>query len=219
MADQTERRTRSATAPLSYLLYLPPAYADDDRDWPLVIFLHGRGESGHDLARVKVYGIARVIDQGEEFPAVAVSPQCPEETDWEAQSGAVWELIQEVIGTHRIDRRRIYLTGLSMGGRGSWKLAVEHPDAFAAIAPICGRIPQVDDFLVKVQILKDVPLWVFHGVQDPIVPVGNSDQIVASLRAAGAAVRYTRYPDADHDAWTRAYADPAFYAWLWAQTG
>jgi predicted peptidase len=189
--------------------------------------LHGRGESGRDLARVKLHGIARVIDEMDEpatdvraagFPAVAVSPQCPDETDWEEQSGAVWSLIQEVCEAHPIDRRRIYLTGLSMGGRGSWKLAVEHPDAFAAIAPICGRIPRVDGFLTKVQVLKDVPIWVFHGVLDPIVPVDNSDRIVASLTAAGADVRYTRYPDADHDAWTRTYADPAFYTWLWGKT-
>lgn len=208
----------SAGRSLPYLLALPDAYADGTTDgWPLLLFLHGRGERGHDLEMLKRHGIPQVLTTIDDFPLITVSPQCPDDLTWEDLDGVLIELLDDLARRYPIDPQQIFLTGLSMGGRGAWRLAVLHPQHFAALVPICGRIPDLPNFLERVVVLKDLPIWVFHGAQDQVVPLENSQKIVAALTAVGSDVRFTVYPDADHDAWTKTYTNPALYEWLFQE--
>ncbi len=200
---------------LRYLLALPNAQqAGSATPHPLILFLHGRGECGDDLALVKRQGLAKVVAEADDFPFIVVSPQCATDRDWSAYNDTLIALLDELIATHRLDPRMVILTGLSLGGRGSWELAYLHPERFACVAPVCGRIPDVPDFLSHICVLKDKPIWVFHGAQDKRVLITNSERMVAALRACGSAVRFTIYPDAGHDSWTATYSNPALYEWF-----
>lgn len=214
---QAEQVFETESGRLAYLLGVPDDGQPEQR-WPLIFFLHGRGERGDDLAMLKRHGIPRVVDEADSFPFITVSPQCPLDTDWEGQRHLLIPLLDDVMGRTPVDPARVYLTGLSMGGRGSWALAVTHPARFAAVAPICGATPHAPDFFDRLPVLKDKPLWVFHGAHDTVVPIGHSDHIVAMLRALGSNVHYTVYPDARHDAWTRTYANPELYRWFLEHT-
>jgi predicted peptidase len=219
MAKQLEQHYLSESGDLDYLLFVPRDYQEGSTTlWPLILFLHGRGESGDNLNIVKRHGIPRVIEEAEDFPCITVSPQCPANTDWVALIEPLMSLLSSIIEEFQVDQQRIYLTGLSMGGRGTWALAVEYPEIFAALIPICGRVPDVDQFMEKVKVLKDVPIWVFHGAKDSSVPVQNSEAIVAALRAIQGNVSYTVYPDADHDSWTETYSNPELYRWMLSQS-
>ncbi len=202
---------------LRYLLHLPPTYWDEpQRKWPLVLFLHGRGERGDDVNVLRKYGIPKVVDADPHADYIAVSPQCPLAYEWPDLTATLARLVDHVTAHLPIALDRVYLTGLSMGSRGGWLLAVDNPARFAAIALICGRIP-APDFLERVPVLKDKPIWIFHGAKDPVVPVENSEKIVATLQAAGGNPRLTIYPEADHNSWTAAYNDPELYTWLFSQ--
>ncbi len=220
MAKHLEQHHVSESGHLNYLLFLPTDYHGGGSNlWPLILFLHGRDESGdNNLNIVKRHGMPRIIEEAEDFPCITVSPQCPADTDWVALTEPLMSLLNSIIGQFQVDRQRIYLTGLSMGGRGTWALAVKYPEVFAALVPICGRVPDVDQFLVIVEALKDLPIWVFHGAKDSRVPVENSDSIVAALRAVQGKVKYTVYPDADHDSWTETYNNPEVNQWMLAQS-
>ena len=193
---------------LDYLLFLPQDYGKDaGRKWPLMIFLHGSGERGSDVNKVKVHGPPKVVAQKKDFPFVLVSPQCPEGKGWEPEE--VVALLDEIQAKFKIDPDRVYLTGLSMGGFGTWETATQYPDRFAAIAPVCGGgRPSVAGRL------KGVPAWVFHGEKDDIVPIKRSEEMVEALKAAGGNVQFTRYPDAGHDSWTVTYDNPKLYDWF-----
>ena len=200
---------------LNYLLYLPPQYAESKEKWPLMLFLHGAGEKGGDLEKVKVHGPPKLIGkEGKDFPFVIVSPQCPEDGFWSAelQLDALDGLLDEVVSRYRIDKDRVYVTGLSMGGFGTWQLAFRYPDRFAALAPICGR-----GDVRKAARIKQVPAWVFHGAKDKTVPLKESQEMVDALKKAGSDVKLTVYPNAEHDSWTETYNNPAFYEWLLQQ--
>jgi len=202
---------------LRYLLYLPNGdFEEAGRRWPLVLFLHGRGERGDDVNVLRTYGIPKHADAGDEFPFIAISPQCPLRHEWPDLIDTLGRLVDDAVANLPVDPTRVYLTGLSMGARGGWLLTVAKPERFAAAALICGRIP-APDFLERVPVLKEKPLWVFHGAKDPVVSVENSEKIVATLKAAGGDPKLTIYPDADHDSWTAAYNTPALYQWLLAQ--
>jgi len=202
---------------LRYLLHLPPGYwTESGRRWPLVLFLHGRGERGADINLVRKYGLAKLMDTEPTADYIAISPQCPLTHEWPDLVDTLGRLLDQATTHLPVDAERVYLTGLSMGARGGWLLAVEQAKRFAALALICGRIP-TPDFLQRVVVLKDKPIWVFHGAKDPVVPMENSERIVAALQAAGGHPRLTIYPDADHDAWTATYNNPALYTWLFAQ--
>ena len=191
-----------------YLLYLPENYGQEKERWPLVMFLHGAGERGDDIELLKVHGPPKIVAQGEHFPFILVSPQCPKYEGWSIDY--LNALLDEVSGQYRVDKDRIYVTGLSMGGYGAWLLAETFPDRFAAIAPICGGGNPA-----RVHRLKDLPIWVFHGARDETVPLERSQVMVDSLKAAGSQVKFTIYPEAGHvEAWENAYSDPAFYQWL-----
>jgi predicted peptidase len=194
-----------------YLLYLPEEYgADTSRRWPLVLFLHGSGERGSDLSLVKRNGPPKLIEQGREFDFIVVAPQCPDFDDW--APGALAALLDSVEKMYRVDPDRVYVTGLSMGGTGTWDIAFAYPNRFAAIVPICGRVHR--DHARRVSLIKHLPVWVFHGANDDIVPVKESERIVSLLRNSGANVQFTVYPDAGHDAWTQTYENDELYRWL-----
>jgi predicted peptidase len=205
--------TKTVTAP--YLLYLPPAYARDTLvSWPLLLSLHGKGERGDDLSAVKRNGVARYLCDGHDLDCIVVAPQCPEGDEWDVET--VNALLDELVETCRVDTDRLYLTGLSMGGWGVWKMATSYPFRFAAVVPVCGR---VDKYVgEKVCRLKDVPVWVFHGGKDNVVPIEDSEFMVGALRACGGNVRFTVYPDAGHDAWTPTYGNPELYSWFLQQS-
>ncbi|MBD2100050.1 prolyl oligopeptidase family serine peptidase [Leptolyngbya sp. FACHB-261] len=188
-----------------YLLFLPQRY--EEQSWPLILFLHGAGERGSDLNRVKQHGIAKLVEEQANFPFITVSPQCPQGQHW--QVSLLSTLLDQVTQTYRVDPSRIYLTGLSMGGYGTWYLAAAQPQRFAAIAPICGggNPKQACE-------LKDLPVWAFHGARDRIVPLSETELMVKALEACGGNVKFTIYPEAGHNSWTQTYNNPDLYAWF-----
>ena len=191
---------------LNYLLFLPEGYAKSDKKWPLILFLHGSGESGKDLSKVKIHGPPKIVETKPDFPFIVVSPQS-RRRGWNPDT--LKALLHEVLADYRVDRDRVYLTGLSMGGYGTWALAAAYPDYFAAIVPICGR-GDPDD----APVLKNLPVWVFHGAKDEDVPLSRSEEMVEALKKAGADVKFTVYPEAGHDSWTQTYDNPELYEWL-----
>ena len=196
----------------NYLLYLPKDYDDSDRQFPLVLFLHGMGERGTDIEKVKTHGIPKLISEGKEFPFIVVSPQCPDEYFW--NDDVLIALLDEIEGNYRIDKNRIYVTGLSMGGHGTWTLALAQPNRFAAIAPVCGWSHPVEFCR-----LAHMPIWVFHGAKDFVVPLSLSEQIVEQLKACGTTkVKFTIYPEATHDSWTETYNNEELYKWFLEQS-
>lgn len=195
---------------LNYLLYLPEGYGKEEKAWPLVLFLHGAGESGDNLEKVKKHGPPKLIEAGKSFPCIVVSPQSPGR-GWRPET--LNALLDDVEAKYKVDKDRVYLTGLSMGGFGTWALAAEHPERFAALVPICGGGNPAD--AAK---LKNLPIWVFHGAKDRAVPPSRSEAMVKALREAGAKnVQFTLYPDADHDSWTATYDNPEVWTWLFKQ--
>jgi predicted peptidase len=206
---------RNVTA--EYLLFLPHEYdRNKSKRWPMILFLHGAGERGTNLARVKAHGPPKIVLEKPEFPFVVVSPQCPTGQRWDSE--LLLALLDDVLKKYRVDRKRVYLTGLSMGGFGTWNLGLTHPDRFAAIAPICGGGDPLVLLLAdprKSRALKSLPVWAFHGARDPVVKVGESERMVDAMRQMGAAeVKLTVYPEADHDSWTETYQSSALYDWF-----
>jgi predicted peptidase len=201
---------------LSYVEYLPAAYDREvDRSWPLVIFLHGAGERGSDLALVTKHGPPRLIADGREFPFVLLAPQCPEHGWWDAMNDELEALLDHACRTYRVDDSRIYLTGLSMGGYGTWAFAVRHPRAFAAVVPVCGGADRHRGFPARVRAIREVPVWAFHGEDDNVVPPEETTVLVEELRRAGAPdVQVTLYPGVGHDSWNQAYATEELYEWM-----
>lgn len=212
--QQAVKMHRKVTMELEYLLSLPKEY-DKDRGkaWPLMVFLHGAGERGSDINKVKVHGPAKLIEQGKEFPFIIVSPQCPENQWWPNRVETVMALIDEISEKYRVDPKRIYLTGLSMGGYGTWAIASTFPNRFAAIVPICGG---GQPYLAAN--LKSVPIWAFHGAKDPVVPLNESERMVNAVKAFGGNAKLTVYPEAQHDSWTETYNNPDLYEWLLKQS-
>lgn len=194
---------------LGYLLYLPRDY-DKEKSWPLMLFLHGAGERGDDLELVKKHGPPKLIAAGKDFPFIVVSPQCPKGRWWEPME--LVALLDEISGKYKVDPDRIYVTGLSMGGFGSWRLAAYAPERLAAIAPICGG---GETYWTKE--FAHLPVWAFHGAKDAGVPLERSQAMVDALKKSGGEPKFTIYPDAGHDSWTAAYDDPELYKWLLAQ--
>ncbi|MCW3987384.1 MAG: prolyl oligopeptidase family serine peptidase [Candidatus Bathyarchaeota archaeon] len=200
---------------LKYLLYLPPKY-EMKSTWPLVLFLHGMGQRGNDLDLIKKHGIPKIVEE-QAYPFVAVSPQCPSESQWTMELDALHALILDILKSYAIDRSRIYLTGLSMGEYGAWHLAEAYPHLFSAIIPICGGTRPMIGFPEKIKVLKDTPIWVFHGAKDDVVPLKNSQDLVDVLTKQRGNVKFTIYPEAGHDSWTSTCENPDVFAWLMTQ--
>jgi predicted peptidase len=203
---------------LNYLFYLPKDYHDtSDKTWPLIMFLHGMGERGEDIELVKKHGIPKVIEKKDDFPFVVISPQCPQYSVWPGQIDALHALLAEIIQKYHIDTSRIYLTGLSMGGFGTWHFAEVYPHLFAAVVPICGgTLPHIG-FPERIRVLKDTPVWAFHGAKDETVALSMSQELVDVLKANNGNVKFTIYPEAGHDSWTETYDNPELYEWLLEQ--
>jgi predicted peptidase len=178
------------TLHLDYLLFLPRDYdKSPQKRWPLILFLHGAGERGD-----------------------------PADSWWSSHIAALDALLNEVIATYSVDADRLYLTGLSVGGYGTWHLAAAYPRRFAALAPICGGGPWFLGFPERACVLKDVPIWVFHGAKDAVVPLEESEKMINVLTACGGNVRFTVYPDAEHDSWTETYDNQELYEWFLQHT-
>ncbi len=200
---------RTIHVEMGYLLYLPEDYAQKE-SWPLLVFLHGAGERGSDLELVKKHGPPKLIAAGKQFPFVVVSPQCPTGRWW--QPVELTALIDEMVEKYKIDEDRICVTGLSMGGFGTWALAGYTPHRFAAIVPICGG-----GEAYRTRDLTHLPTWVFHGGKDSVVPLERSEEMVAAMKKNGGDAKLTVYPEAGHDSWTETYDNPELYEWLLKQ--
>ena len=194
---------------LQYLVYLPPEYKNDDQNWPLVLFLHGSGERGDNLSFVKRHGPPMLVEQGKDFPFILISPQCPLGRRWDALELST--LLDEVEKIYRVDENRVYVTGLSMGGEGTWKLIMAEPNRFAAAAPVCGRTSS--SYLDACK-LKNLPIWIFHGAMDDVVSLDESVRMVKALEKCGNNVKFTVYPKANHNAWTETYNNEELYNWF-----
>jgi predicted peptidase len=194
---------------LQYQIYLPNEYETKASEkWPLVLFLHGSGERGDDIEKVKIHGPPKLAGRGKEFPFVLVSPQCPMTMrGWNADE--LDKLVDELTSSFRIDRQRLYVTGLSMGGSGTWSLIRAQPEKFAAAMPLCGR-----GDLEAVEKLAQTPIWVLVGDQDREQTVQNCKDMAAALNKAGGEVKLTVYPGVGHDCWTETYNNPEVYEWL-----
>lgn len=206
-----ETTTVTVQQQYQFLRYVPPGYEKDRRKrWPLVLFLHGAGERGADLQIIKRQGLTKVIESGKDFPFVMIAPQCAEDEWWNIAT--LEALVEQVAKRERIDRDRIYLTGLSMGGFATWALAIRHPERYAAILPICGG-----GEIQRAWVLRDVPIWTFHGDADDIVPLFRTQDIVDAVKRAGGSPRLTVYPGVGHNAWVKTYEDPEVFEWLLSQ--
>jgi len=207
----------SRTVSVNYLLFLPKDYrAIGKKTWPLIFFLHGAGERGTNVWKVSVHGPPKLVKQQPDFPFIVLSPQCPAGQRWDNETLIV--LLDDVMKKHRVDKRRVYLTGLSMGGYGTWSLGLAYPERFAAIAPICGGGSRIMALLPdpkKVEALKSLPIWAFHGAKDQTVKLEESERMVAALRKLGCKeIELTVYPEANHDSWTETYGNPKLYDWF-----
>ena len=222
-----------------YVVYVPRDYTPD-KQWPVILFLHGGGTAGDDgfypvfstlplqgpypdpIASKRTVagslGVA-VMRYPQRFPCLVVFPQQRSGNEWVGHKQAqALQALEQVVVKYNGDRSRLYLTGLSGGGHGTWKMASDYPDLFAAIIPISGRIDGLGSPATMAPRLKSLPTWVFHGDRDSFNSVQSSREMVAAIRAAGNPnIRYTEYPGVDHNAWDPAYNDPEVIEWLLAQ--
>lgn len=197
-----------------FAVFVPEKY-DPKTAWPLVVFLHGSGESGTDGYLQTKVGLGPFIERYRKFcPFIAVFPQSPNMKTWfrGAQAKTVFEIIDKVRAEYNVDPDRIYLTGVSMGGFGTWELAMMRPDLFAAIIPICGGGP-----VELVGSLKDMPIWCFHGARDDRVPVEYSRKLINRLKQLGAEPKYTEYPMLGHVCWDEVYTTKGLFPWMLKQ--
>jgi predicted peptidase len=214
---KTFKRAVKKTVSADYLLFLPQGYQPKgEKRWPLLLFLHGAGERGTNLSKVTVHGPPKIVKTRPDFPLIVVSPQCPEGETWSNET--LLALLDDVSKRYRVDTKRVYLTGLSMGGFGTWSLGVQHPERFAAIAPICGGGETIRVLLASRRnsaALKSLGVWAFHGAKDPVVLLEESERMVNALKKADAKdVKLTIYPEAEHDSWTETYRNEELYQWF-----
>jgi dienelactone hydrolase len=196
---------------VGYLLSLPDHYNDDtSAQWPLMLFLHGSGESGHDIDKVKLHGPPQLVDRGKKFPFILVSPQSDVPTGWDIDM--LYKLLQDIKKKYRVNNNKVYVTGLSMGGFGTWALAMKYPDEFAAIAPVCGGGDTSTAWK-----LRNIPVWCFHGAKDDVVLPISSINLVNAARRYNSSVRFTLYPNANHNSWDTTYSNDSLYLWMLAQ--
>lgn len=196
---------------IRYLAFIPATAPAKGAGLPMILFLHGSGERGQDLDKVKAWGPPAIAARDPQFPFIVIAPQLPEGEAWDALT--LKGLLDAAIKQYQPDRRRIYLTGLSLGGYGAWDLATRYPDYFAAVAPICGG-----GIARAVGSMRAIPTWVFHGMKDDAVPEDESARMVAALKAAGGNVKYTVLPEGGHvDAWVHAYGEAGLFDWFLQQ--
>ncbi len=206
----------------AYVVYVPPDYTPE-RPWPVILFLHGAGERGEDGFLQTDIGIGRAIRRHHRnIPAIVVMPQCRPNEAWVGpMAGMALRCVELTSREYNLDPRRVYLTGLSLGGHGAWMLAASYPDKWAAVVPICGFAEYAESTGLAEKIaprLTDIPIWCFHGAADKMVPVEKSRELVEAIKAAGGkSIWYTEYPNGNHNVWDKAYDDPELWRWLFAQ--
>lgn len=209
---------------------LKPLRVAEGKKYPLVVFLHGAGERGTDNEKQLIHGIPQFAsnENREKYPCFLIAPQCPAaqrwvEVDWSADSHMqpkeagpagrmTIELVEKAIKELPVDPKRVYITGLSMGGYGTWDLIARRPELFAAAAPVCGGADES-----TAEKIKHIPIWAFHGAKDTAVKPSRSRNMIAALEKVGAKPKYTEYADVGHNSWDNAYKDPKFYQWLFDQ--
>ncbi len=243
--DVTNAQSKSATGfldrtiefqglTLRYQVYVPSNYSDQ-QPWPVILFLHGAGERGADgLSQTQVGLPSAIRQKPSRYPAIVVMPQAPTDSIWTGvPAQAAMAALERTMKEYRIDPDRVYLTGLSMGGNGTWYLANRYASKFAAIAPICGWIMWDNPWTSRFETVlprttlepsktyaasvRDLPVWIFHGEEDPAVPVMYSRNAFAALQAAGVNVKYTELPGIGHNSWDAAYGSTMFTTWLFSQ--
>ena len=200
--------------PRNYVVFVPPQYnLDQTHLWPVIVYLHGSGECGTDGFKQTSIGLPVYISKRPaQFPFITLMPQAHQTWFRGKDAVAIWAMMEELRREYRVDRDRIYLTGLSMGGFAAWELSVLRPDFFAAVAPVCGAAPK--EYLGNI---VNIPVWAFHGALDKNVPVAGSREAVAELRRLGSSPQYTEYRDLEHNCWDRAYGTPELYSWMLQQ--
>jgi predicted peptidase len=205
---------------IKYVVYVPKGYdAKGDKTYPVILFLHGAGETKGGTKQPVEVGIGPAIKKRKDFPFIVIFPQA-QKSGWAADSAngeMAMSILKEVEKDFHTDPKRVYLTGLSMGGGGTWSFAAKYPERWAAMVPICGfikRQPTADDCKAIAEKIKDIPCWCFHGGADPTVPVAQSRGMMKALWDAGAHPNYTEYPGVGHNSWDQAYATNDLYDWL-----
>lgn len=220
LAQQTKSLTQKTITfednkKLNYWLYQPTHIEPMDQKMPMILFLHGAGERGDKLQIVLKHGPPMQIKGGKNFPAYVISPQCPQK-EWWTSNNMIKQLdglVSQTVKNLPIDINRIYITGSSMGGMGTFALSQKFPNRFAAAIPICGR-----GDVSKASSLVDLPMWIFHGDADSVVkPEGSKNMVEAIKKAGGKKIKLTIYPNVGHNSWTRTYDNPQVYEWLFAQ--
>lgn len=212
MSYKNFRLEKDNKSTLNYLVFLPQSY-DTSKKWPLILSLHGSGERGNNIDNVKKWGIHKILKENDNFPFVVVSPQCPAGEIWEMQFKALKDLLNEMESNYNIDSERIYLTGYSMGGYGTWNFAILNPERFTAIVPISGGAISPK----KALRLKNVPIWVAHGDSDTDVQFEESKRIVDCLKVYNSNIIFRVYKGAGHEVCTTAYEEPELFQWLLKQ--
>lgn len=198
---------------LQYYLYYPEDYeTKKEEKFPILLFLHGGGESGDSLGALKSNGPPKLIAEGKQFPFLILAPQNPHPKKW-WNTRAVMQLLDTIVDGNRVDKKRIYLTGLSRGGGAAWELAVQYPETFAAMAVVCGMTPLPYASWID----KNMPIWVFHGTEDKSIPFSESQTMVDKLKQMGYDVKFTEYEGVGHNSWVRAYNTEGLYDWFVAQ--
>ncbi len=222
---------------LPYRVLYPQNY-NRKKKYPLVLFLHGAGERGDDNEKQLVHGAKQFLtaQNRRDFPCFVLIPQCPTDSYWASvevgrntkplaldfdysraptwPSVAAYDLVQDFAKKEKVDRRRLYIAGLSMGGMGTFEMLHRHPEVFAAATPICGGA-DVAAYDARVQA---IPFWVFHGDSDSVVGVKHSREIVEKLKTIGTDVQYTEYPGVNHNSWDKAFAEPDYLPWIFSHS-
>ena len=203
----------TAKPPKKYnqLLYLPTNYSATKSTYPVVIYLHGGSQRGNDLNKLKIYGLPYLVDKGQNFPFIIASPQCPDGKFWSTDN---WfdSLYTELTTKYRVDTNRVYLTGISMGGYGTWQTAVAYPHKFAAIVPLCGGC----DDSTQICRINHLPIWAFHGTADDVISIDETERLVRRLEQCGNRVKFSRLANEGHGI-QYLYEDKAIYKWLLKQ--
>lgn len=192
----------------TYLLYVPKDYATSKTAYPLVIYLHGGSQRGEDLTKLKTYGLPYLVEKGNDYPFIIASPQCPDGKFWSTDN---WfdPLYAELTSQYRVDTNRVYLTGISMGGYGTWQTAVAYPNKFAAIMPLCGGC----DDSTQICNLRNVPIWAFHGMADDVIPISETERLVRRLEQCNGQVTFSRLENKGHSI-QYLFEDRTLYDWL-----
>jgi predicted peptidase len=212
----------------SYQVFVPRNYTGNEQ-WPVILFLHGAGERGSDGLKQTQVGLGRAIRlQPENWPAIAIFPQVPADESWLGGSAqTAMAALEATMDEFSVDQSRQYLTGLSLGGNGTWYLGYQHTERFAALLAVCGFValradrafvPDADNpYAALARDLAGTPVWIVHGDADVVVPVEESRRMASELRSLGADVHYTELPGVNHNSWDAAYSDPEIISWLFAQ--